>query len=440
MNDIILDYKVKSYTITDQHPDYYISNIEVETQVASLQALINNYLSYSREQLKKTNERMAEVQQRLNQIPSKERALLNIQRKYTLNDQLYTFLLEKRAEAGIAKASNVAGNQVLDEARSQGAILISPKSRNNNMTALMIGLMIPLGIIFLIDFFNNKIISRSDVEANTNLPIIGDISHNGRSSNIPIIDHPKSVIAETIRGLRTNLQYLLRGQDKKVILLTSNIGGEGKTFCSLNLSASLAISGKKTLVVGLDLRKPRLNNYFGISNETGLTNYLIEKLEIEETIQQTHIDNLYIASSGPIPPNPAELIETSRMDDFMNYARKHFDYIVIDTPPAAIVADAINLGRYADVAIFVVRQRYSRKESLKYINEIAGSHKMDHVNLVVNDIEKPKGYAYGYGYGYGYGYSYGYGYGYGGYHGYYDEEDTMRVSLMDKFVRWVKRR
>jgi len=193
-------------------------------------------------------------------------------------------------------------------------------------------------------------------------------------------------------------------------MITSTISGEGKTFAAMNLAAIMAMGNRKVLLVGLDLRKPALHSIFEIPNETGLTTYLIGQTEYDQIVKTTYIENLYLTPSGPIPPNPAELIETERMEAFFERAKKEFDYIIVDTPPVAMVTDSILISRYADVSIFMIRQKYSSKHEFELMNSIEINKKMQHVNILVNDLKIPKYYGYSYGYAYGYGYGYGYGY------------------------------
>jgi len=191
-------------------------------------------------------------------------------------------------------------------------------------------------------------------------------------------------------------------------MITSTVSGEGKTFAAVNLATIMAMGNRKVLLVGLDLRKPSLHRIFETPNETGLSTYLIEQTGYEQAIKATYIENLYLAPSGPIPPNPAELIETKRMEAFFEQAKKEFDYIIIDTPPVALVTDSILISRYASASIFMIRQKYSSKHVFELMNTIEVNKKMQHVNILVNDLKIPKYYGYSYGYAYGYGYGYGY--------------------------------
>jgi capsular exopolysaccharide synthesis family protein len=307
------------------------------------------------------------------------------------------------------------------------------------MIALFIGILIPLVIIFLIEIFNTRITDLTELEKLTKCNILGSIGHNEKESELPVFENPKSSLSESFRGLRTNLQYLLRDKEEKVIVITSTISGEGKTFCAVNLACILALSNKKTLLISLDLRKPKIHKIFNLSNDVGLSTYLIKRELPQDIIFTTNIKDLYITTSGPIPPNPAELLETKEMDDFIKYARKEFDYIVLDTPPVAIVTDALLLSRQADTTIFVIRQNYSSKEVLKLADDLAQKSSMKHLCILVNDVRVPGyyGYSYKYGYRYGYGYNYNYGYNYTYGHDYYGES-LQKPTWKDKLKRYLK--
>jgi len=421
-NEKILQRSTLSYSAKDEVSLIIILDNEIRELKTVLNEKISSSLASNKISLSDINSRLKVVENEIQQLPKDERKLVNIERKYKINNELYTYLLEKRAEAGITKASNVANNKILDIARAENAIPISPKRSQNYMIGFVIGLMIPTAVILLIDFLDNKITEKKDIENNTNIPILGTIGHNATQTENPVFANPKSPMAESFRSLRTNLQYLLREENKKVITVTSTISGEGKTFAATNLATILAMSNKKTLLVGLDLRKPNLHKRFNLPNNVGLSTYLINENTKEEIIFSTEIDNLFVATSGPVPPNPAELIETDKMKTFFEYAKQTFDYIIIDTPPVAIVTDALLINQYTDANLFVIRQKYSSKQVFELINNLHKNKKAKNMGILVNDIKVPKYYGYGYNYGYSYGYGYGYGYG----RGYYGEEETKK--------------
>jgi tyrosine-protein kinase Etk/Wzc len=378
------------------------------------------------------NKRMEDVYLDMRKLPGTERKLINIQRKFDLNNTVYTYLLEKRAETGIARASNVSDNKIIDEAETFNSIQIKPKARSNNLKALILGLLIPGILITLLYYFNNRIIDNGDITKKTMVPIIGYISHNENKKEIPIIDNPGSSLSESFRSVRTTLKYFIKENEHPVIAITSTISSEGKTFVSINLAAITALLGKKVLLIGLDLRKPRIHKILGIGNSEGISTYLSNNCEYDDVIKGTNITNLFYANSGPVPPNPAELIDGERMKIFIEKAKKEYDYIFIDTPPIAVVSDTLLLARFVDVNIFVVRQRYSSKNTLELIQDLYKEEKLKNMGIVINDISLTGYYGYGLRYGYykGYGYSYGknyygqYSYGKYGYsdkeHGYYN--------------------
>jgi capsular exopolysaccharide synthesis family protein len=343
-------------------------------------------------------------------LPKTERELLNYKRNFTLNDNIYTFLLQKRSEAGIALASNVSDHRVIDKAKPENTLKVSPNNKLNYFIGILLGFLLPIGFISFKDFFNSKITNEYPVEDHTNIPIIGYVTHQKTANKGTVYEAPKSSIAEAFRAIRTNLQFLLVDQQEvPVIAVTSSIAGEGKTFCSTNIAAIISMSNKRTLIVGMDLRKPQTHNQFDISNAKGLSNYLIHDATFDEIVLPTHIPKLYITPAGPIPPNPSELIETDRMRNFFTEAKKHFDVIILDTPPVALVTDAIIISKYADVMIFVIRQNYTDKHALRFINNLYEQKKLPNLSLLINDIKIPQ-YVANYNYAYGYGYKNGAGY------------------------------
>ena len=267
-------------------------------------------------------------------------------------------------------------------------------------------------LILLIDLLNNKIIDRKDVEKHTTAPVAGYIGHNSTREDIPVISKPGSTLAESFRGLRTNLKFFTREVPCPVIAVSSTISAEGKTFISVNLAAILASMGKRVLVIGLDLRRPKIERFFEAGNGTGMSTWLAGEGNCSDIITATGIDNLMLAPAGPVPPNPSELIETPRMAEFIGQARKEYDYVIIDTPPLAIVTDALLISAYVDMYLLIVRQGYTSKNTLELIEELNKKGAIKNPAIVINDINN-KGY-YGYGLRYynsgGYGYSYGYSY------------------------------
>jgi capsular exopolysaccharide synthesis family protein len=336
--------------------------------------------------------------------------MIQIQRKLDVNNTVYTFLLEKRAEAGIAKASTIEDNRIIDKAYPFNSSRIRPKTRQNYMMALVAGLFIPFVLIIVVDLLNNKILDKKDIERGTTVPIIGYISHNYYDSEVPLKDHPGATIAESFRSIRTNLKYLHKDVSNPVIAVSSTISSEGKTFISVNLATIYAMLGKRVLLVGLDMRRPRIHKVLDISSNVGMSTYLSGQSSLDEIIFSTGVENLFYISSGPVAPNPAELIESEEMSRFIARAREMYDMIIIDTPPLAIVTDALLLAPLADTCLLVIRQRYTSRNTLSLIQELHENHTFRRMAIIVNDISVSGYYGYGLRYGYSLGYSYGYNY------------------------------
>jgi capsular exopolysaccharide synthesis family protein len=408
-------------TATSNNPAIAAIDQNIQSLLDALRESLTETVKLTNNNLKEIDYRMQSIEAEMAQLPSTERKLLNIQRSYKLNDQIYNFLLQRRADAAIARASNVADNKILDISRTENSTMVSPKKPRNMMIGIILGGLIPIGILFLIEFFNPIITDPNDIKKMSKVPVVGSIGHNDRDSELPVVSNPQSVIAEAFRALRTNLQYYLREKGQKVICVSSTVSGEGKTFTAVNLASIIAQAGKKTLLVSLDLRKPKIHQVFNFENKVGLSNYLIEKAKYEDIVVPTNVKNLFITMAGPIPPNPAELIETARMEEFMEHAKNEFDIIILDTPPLAIVTDAMLLVRHANATLFVVRANYSSTDVLKLVEELREKEDIVNLGIVVNDIKFSK-YLYGNKYGYKYGYSYGHGYGKG--QGYYGEEEV----------------
>jgi capsular exopolysaccharide synthesis family protein len=288
---------------------------------------------------------------------------------------------------------------------------ISPDTSSNYLLGFGLGLFIPFVIIVALEVFNQKIQSREDIEKITSVPFIGGIGHYETKDNLAVSRKPRSAVAESFRAIRSNLNYFTGNQPKKIFLVTSSISGEGKTFTTINLATVFALSGRKTLIIGADMRRPKIFADFDLDNTKGLSGYLSQLNSFTEVLQQTAIENLDLISGGPVPPNPSELLLNDRFETLVKEAAKIYDYIIIDTPPIAIVTDAFVLAKHVDHTVFITRQNYTPKLFLRDIENSYRTNKLKNISIVLNDIYK-SGYGYGYGYGYG-GYGYGYGYGYG---------------------------
>ncbi len=420
-------------TLTEQHPQIVKIDEQIVTTKRTLLETVNNLVQNAEMSLKELDKRIARTEAESKVLPEKERQLMNYQRNFTFNDDTYKYLMQRRAEAQILRASNTPDNEVLDLARVDRTIIVSPRRSVNYLLALIIGLLIPALILFLKDFFNVAINDRKDVERLTKFPIIGQVALSPNKDPLLVINSPKSPIAESFRSIRTNIEFITQGKSKSTILVTGDIQGIGKTYNSINMASIYALYGKKTVLLGFDMRKPRIYNDFGLSNNIGLSSYLSNKESLDCIIQpSSKIANLDIITSGPIPPNPAELIASEKCNELMAELKRRYDYIIIDTPPLGLVTDAFLLMRHSDVNLFIVRQGHTNKNIFGSIIKDLEQRNID-ASIVINGIESGKGYGYG-NYKHGYGYAYGYGsygkYGYGS--GYYGEDSPDKKRSQRK--------
>ena len=334
-------------------------------------------------------------------VPSKERAFIEISRQQVVKQQLYLYLLQKREETAISKSGTLANSRMIEPPIS-GREPFSPKRKLIYLYALIAGLVIPAGLVHLKDLLNNKITSKEDITRATKVPIFGELGHNNTGEIIIARQDARTVLAEQFRLMRTNLHFILKGNTHQVILLTSSMSGEGKSFLSINLALSLAISGKKVALMEMDLRRPKVSKVLGLSGNKGFTNFVVEDMPVSSLLQQTALNpNLFVISAGPIPPNPAELILMEKVTTLFDYLRKEFDFIIVDTAPVGLVTDALLVSKYADANIYVVRQNYTLKEHINIINDLAINAKMANMSILINDVKNKGSYGYGYGYGYG---------------------------------------
>lgn len=366
------------------------------------------------------NKQIKEIEKQSALLPASERQLISVQRNYALLENLYVFLMQKLSEAGISKAANSSDVIGINPPMKGGQL--SPKPMRNYSIAALLGLVIPFALFVFFEIINNKVQSKEDIDKMSSIPFIGGVGHKASGNNLTVNERPKSGVAESFRALRSNLNYFTGNKTKQVFMVSSSISGEGKTFTTINLATVFALSGKRTLIVGADMRRPKIFEDFRRNNEVGLSTFLSGLSEFERVIQDTDIDNLFLVSGGPVPPNPSELLLTDRFELFVKRALEKFDFVIIDTPPLALVTDAFVISKFVDHTVFVLRQNYSPKEFVRSIDEYYRSGKLKNMSILLNDIYK-SGLGYGYGQGYAYHYGYSYGYGYKSKGGSYYEDD-----------------
>ena len=386
-------------TVNENHPEVTKIDVQMDkVQDALFENVVNLIDNTKKQKLGILNE-IEVYDAEFATLPESESQYTSIFREFKLRESLYTYLLEKRAEAGIARAANVSDNAILDLAKK--GTLVFPKKTQNYGLALALGLLLPFGFFVTRDMFDNSIKDQRDLKKHFMIPQLGVVGYSAKETNKVVLDFPKSAVAESFRSLRSAITYLASGKETKKILVTSSVSGEGKTFTSLNLASAMALASKRTVVVGGDLRRPKLASYFEKSDKIGLSTYLIGKVSAEEIVFPTSNENLFFVPSGVIPPNPAELLQTPRLLEFLKYLEDHFDVIVFDTPPMGLVSETIDLMRLFDINLYVVRQNYTIKDHLVMINDLFNNKQVKNVYGVFNGIVN-SGYHYeGYNYGYG---------------------------------------
>lgn len=422
-------YAVKSEKIFKDFDNQMLAvkNVLLENIVTAKQSL-----QYD---LATVNSKIGASESVIKQLPEDQQELIKIKRKYDLSDNIYTTFLQKRSEADIVKAANLSDIHFIDPAKDVGGGLIGPKTSVNYVLALFLGILIPLIVVLIIFFINNSIQNTEELSNLTKIPLIGVIGVNRDKTELAVYNKPKSALSESFRAIRSSLQFLYKKQNiegAKTLMITSSVSGEGKTFCSINIATVFALSEKKTVIVGLDFRKPKLFEEFNLNNDKGVVNYLINESSVDEITNATEISFLDVILSGPIPPNPAELIISERLGDLMRELKQKYDYIILDTPPVGLVSDALELDQYCDVTLYIVRQNFSKKDMITLLNNRVKRGELKNTSIVLNGFENKAKYGTGYGYGYGY------GYGNNTYaEGYHEKEPV--VSTISKVVKWLKK-
>lgn len=413
------DLRIQRGELTEKNVYYakYTKDIEnvktaIEEVVTSMRASL---------EIEKTDlaNRYSEVEKSIKQLPQKELQMVAIERNYRIDDNYYTFFLQKRAEAEIQKASNTPDNSIMDKARTTAIMNAKAKSKTTS-TYLIIGFLIPMVLIILSELLNNKIRSPKDVVKLKMFRLIGTLRHAKSQNPTLVRASPRSSYAEMLRAIRTRIEFVLKRKDKMVICVTSTESGDGKTFLSTNLAALYAMTGKKVLLVDLDLRKPNIHTKLGLENSVGVSNYLIGDSEEEDIYVHDTPFGFDFVRAGTIPPNPGELIHSDKLTETIARAREKYDYIIMDTSPIGLVPDAYAIIENSDLCLFVIRCMQTNKsfckQTLEQMTEVVDNP--EKIQIVLSDIPTEGRHSYGSGYGYGYGGYGGYGYGHFGYGGY----------------------
>ena len=420
-NDVLVERKRLLRTSTENNPTIINLDTSIGAMKENVQVSLDRVLRGLFITKADLDREASRYSRRISEAPGQEREFVSIARQQEIKAGLYLMLLQKREENAITLAATANNAKIIDDAIADDAP-VSPKGKMIYLVALVLGVGIPVGVIYLLELTKFKIEGRSDVEKLTNVPIVGDIPlTDEKQGAIAVFENQNNLMSETFRNIRTNLQFMLEN-DKKVILVTSTVSGEGKSFISANLAISLSLLGKKVIIVGLDIRKPGLNKVFNIPRkEVGITQYLANpEKNLMDLVQPSDVSkNLYILPGGTVPPNPTELLARDGLDKAIETLKKNFDYVILDTAPVGMVTDTLLIGRVADLSVYVCRADYTHKNEYTLINELAENNKLPKLCTVINGLDlKRRKYGYYYGYGkygkyYGYGKRYGYGYGYG---------------------------
>ncbi|RZJ58413.1 MAG: polysaccharide biosynthesis tyrosine autokinase [Hymenobacter sp.] len=390
---------------TNESTSFLIKNID--EQITNLQNNILENLQNIKRGLQITSNNLkrssGQFQSKIKKVPEQERDLQEIKRQLAIKQNIYVYLLQKREETALSLAATASAARVLDLAKG-GDYPISPNKQIVYLMAMLLGLGVPFAGIFLGSALNNKIQSQQDITNAVSVPILGEIAHNSRKETVVVTKGNRSPIAEMFQLVRTNLHFLAANKNNVVVLTTSSMSGEGKTFFSINLGASLAATGKRVVLLDLDLREPKVAIELELPDGPGVTEYLLSnEVTLDSVIQPTEkVPGLFVVSSGVVVQNPVELMMSSKFEHFIHELKERFDYIIMDTAPVGLVADAFALSHFVDISIYVVRYNYTQKGQLDIIKNIYKNKTMNRPVIVLNDAKESNGGNYGYGYGYGY--------------------------------------
>ncbi len=425
---------------------------DIENVKAGLREVIKSMRASLEIEKSDLNARFADVESDIQKLPTKELEMVAIERNYRIDDNYYTFFLQKRAEAEIQKASNTPDNDIMDRART--SVITNEKAKTKTiLTYLVIGLLIPLVLIILSELLNDKVRTPNEAETLSDFHLIGTLRHAKNPNPTLVKTNPRARYAEMLRSIRTRVEFIVQKKVGISVCITSTESGDGKTFLSSNLAALYAMSGKKTILVDLDIRKPNIHTKLGLDSGFGITNYLIGDCTLDDIIQKDIPFDFDFVRAGTVPPNPGELIHSDKLAEMLAILRERYDYVVIDTSPVGQVPDAYSLIEQTDTTLFVIRCLQTSKSFCRQtLEQLAIDHK-EKIHLILSDIPTEgyhRGYDYGYAYSYGarYGYGYGkkgyghYGYGYGRYgygrYGYGADNGNKRYRY-GLYGRWLSR-
>jgi capsular exopolysaccharide synthesis family protein len=406
-----LEYDKLKKTVGENNPTL----VALRDQINKIKPNILQNIQSQQQQLEAAKQNVSATNGNYNSIleaiPQKERQLLDISREQQIKSNLYAFLLQKKEESEIAYASAVSSNRVIDYAQASG-VPMSPKPKMIYLSSLFLFLGISFGAVAIREFFNGKVLTRREIESRTSIPIIAEIAFEKSNTPLLIEAGKRSFIAEEFRKLRVSLSFLGIDEGHKKILLTSSVSGEGKSFIAANLAVSLSLTGKKVVLIDLDLNRPTLQKILNLHQEEGITEYLLGIREPEEIIKRVKAhENLFFISPGNIPEHPTELLANGKVKDIIEYLDNIFDVVIIDTSPIVLVTDGYLLTGLCDATMYIIRHQYTPKILIKRIDEANKINPIKNPAIIFNGVKKKGIFKNSYGYGYASGKKYGYGYG-----------------------------
>lgn len=403
VEDLIAQQSDKSRylaTQTESSPTVQEVNRKIKDLNNSINEALKNVSRNSNLIVQDLEKRIYRIENQFGKLPETEQNLLNIKRKNSLNENLYTFLLQRRAEAAISLASNMASNKIIEPALVN-FIPMRLRPLLNYILAILVGLIFPVVVIAFRESFSVKVKEVAELETMLTVPIVGCIGQNKKYAPLVVLNHPRAGITEAFRALRTNLDFIFHKDSQVTVMITSTIAGEGKSFCAMNLGSVYSMCGKKTIIVECDMHKPFNFTGFDLNNTEGLSNFLSGQVhQVQDIIQQTEHPNLDVLVPGPIPPNPAELLINNRFKQLMQELKQRYDVIILDSSPLGLTNETLYLTRVADLTIYMLRQNYSDKSFCQYINSLKEKKGIKKLYVVVNDIEDKYLNYQGNGYGY----------------------------------------
>ena len=404
-NSLQLQRQAYLQTSTEANPNVKSVDIQLSQLRGDLLSMMRTYKKGINTEQTDLVTRNAQMQGSIEKVPTQQRVFLDYTRRQNVLEGLYTYLLQTREQTAVSKSNSIAPIRVIDEP-IRAPLPYFPNIIIIIAGAIFLTLLIPSVVIFMRELLNKRVITADDISNYTNVPIVSGISHNKLAKKQKIISGDSNTeVAEQFRMLRTNLNFLLPGASEKVVMTTSSMGGEGKSFIAMNLAYVLALSGKRVLLMELDLRKPRISSALHIDNINGFSDYVVSDMKVKDIIKPVNLHtNLLLINSGTIPPNPAELLVHDKVQQLFTEVKNEFDYIIIDSPAIGLVTDSLLLSKYADIVLYIVRQRTTYKKQVNLIQGLANERRFKRMDIIFNDIKPIPGYGYGFGYRHGSGY------------------------------------